>query len=441
MSKEVCEYRVSLRGRPVGSYRLTTLAKHKIVLLEAQLDLQGALGRKSVYQSSNVQRDSLISLRFVETYRSGAETRTFEVDFNQDEGMVTARRGNRDQASIPYIQAYRDPLSIFYELRQTDSARLQLPLIGKDVVLEHVSDVTLTTSLGAKQALVYSCHPGGNYIYIEDNSSRTILKLSQRLDGQMLEASLVKVSYEAESRKPERRDRKHRLSGVAARPPRAYQSGRPPRSSQRRDNQQQDNQHRDNQHRDNQHQNSGQTSSYRDRGNQQHERAGNLSRVGSQRDGGQHGGAQRDGTQRDGTQRDGTQRDGAQRDNMPRDNTQRNSSSRGRSRSQRKRASQSTRRSSRQGANRQGANRQGANRQGANRQGANHQSSGPQGQRRATTSSDQQADHQRNHQEGDPSQQDKQTRTKKRSNPKRNKSARHPNRSRKDNSKSRENSE
>ncbi|MEM6431153.1 MAG: hypothetical protein AAF708_18090 [Deinococcota bacterium] len=221
MRKEVCEYRVSLRGRPVGSYRLTTLAQDKIVLLEAQLDLQGPLGRKSVHQRSSIQRDSKLSLEFAESYRSGSETRNFEVSFDQEEGMVTARRGSRDQASIPYIQAYRDPLSIFYELRQSTSARLQLPLIGKDVVLEHVSDITLETALGPKQALVYSCQPGGNYVYVEDDGSRTILKLSQRLDGQMLEASLVKVSYEAERQHAERHARKGRTNTSQSRQPRA----------------------------------------------------------------------------------------------------------------------------------------------------------------------------------------------------------------------------
>ncbi|MEM7734529.1 MAG: hypothetical protein AAF267_01960 [Deinococcota bacterium] len=295
MSKEVCEYRVSLRGRPVGSYRLTSLRKHNTVILEAQLDLQGPLGRKSVHQSSTIQQDSWVSLEFVETYRNGAETRTFEVIFDQNTGMVTARRGSRDQASVPYIQAYRDPLSIFYELRQTASERLHMPLVGKDVVLEHVSDVTLETSLGPKRALVYSCQPGGNYIYIEDNQDRAILKLSQRMDGQMLEASLVKVSYEAESRTSERPTRKRRTRSGMSRQSRVQQAGR--QSSGQRGGR-----HRASRYQDRQQQGSQQPASQQP-ASQQGERNSSSQRSNSRRSNSQGSGSRDSDSQRSNSQR------------------------------------------------------------------------------------------------------------------------------------------
>lgn len=223
MSKEVCEYRLQLRGRPVGSYRVSTLAKRKLVHLEGRLELQGALGRKTVQQESSLHQDSFESIHFSEWQQDGSQKRTFEVVFDRDQGLVTAQRGSdpSDSASIPYIQAYRDPLGIFYELRhlQTNhpTNRLQVPLIGKDVVFEKVSGVTLNTVLGKLDAHVYLCQPGGSYVYVEAGGSHTILKFNQRLDGQVLEAILLKVSYEAEREDSNPRNQRNRRNRRSSR--------------------------------------------------------------------------------------------------------------------------------------------------------------------------------------------------------------------------------
>jgi hypothetical protein len=213
MSKEVCEYRLQLRGRPVGSYRVSTLTKRQLVHVEGRLELQGALGRKTISQECSLHKDSFESVHFSEWQQDGSQKRTFEVVFDRDQGLVTAQRGS-DHASIPYIQAYRDPLGVFYELRylqtQAHPERLQVPLIGKDVVFEKVNDVTLETAIGKVNAHLYLCQPGGNYIYVEAGGSRTILKFNQRLDGQVLEATLVKVGYEAEREGNDKRNRRNR---------------------------------------------------------------------------------------------------------------------------------------------------------------------------------------------------------------------------------------
>ena len=206
MSKEVCEYRLQLRGRPVGSYRVSTLVKQQLVHLEGRLELQGALGRKTIQQQSSLHKDSFESVHFSEWQQDGSQKRTFEVVFDSDQGLVTAQRG-KDHASIPYIQAYRDPLSIFYELRQLQLNRVQLPLIGKDVVFDKVNNVTLETALGKMDAHVYLCQPGGSYVYVEAGGSHTILKYIQRLEGQVLEAVLVKVAHEAERSDTDKHDK------------------------------------------------------------------------------------------------------------------------------------------------------------------------------------------------------------------------------------------
>lgn len=213
MSKEVCEYRLQMRGRPVGSYRVSTLTKRQLVHIDGRLELQGALGRKTIAQESSLHKDSFESVHFTEWQQDGSQKRTFEVVFDSDQGLVTAQRGD-DYASIPYIQAYRDPLGIFYELRQLQTRahpeRLQVPLIGKNVVFEKVSELVLETAIGKLNAHLYLCQPGGHYVYVEVGGSRTILKFAQRLDGQVLEASLVKVGYEAERDNGDKRNRRNR---------------------------------------------------------------------------------------------------------------------------------------------------------------------------------------------------------------------------------------
>lgn len=213
MSKEVCEYRLQLRGRPVGSYRVSTLTKQQLVHVEGVLELQGALGRKTISQACSLHKDSFESVHFSEWQQDGSQKRTFDVVFDRDQGLVTAQRGS-DHASIPYIQAYRDPLGVFYELRhlqtQAQPERLHVPLIGKDVVFEKVNDVTLETAIGKVNAHLYLCQPGGSYVYVEAGGSRTIVKFHQRLEGQVLEAILVKVGHEAEREGSDKRNRRNR---------------------------------------------------------------------------------------------------------------------------------------------------------------------------------------------------------------------------------------
>ncbi len=197
MSVEVCHYRLALRNKAVGSQLLSTQFRGRTAILEAQLTLQGSLGSASVSQRSKVHRQQFFSFAFEEETQMSGVRRSFSVDFDIEAGLVRASKGN-DQASVPYVSAFEDPLGLLYHLRHLgpEVLHLRVPMLGKEVVIERLGEATLETALGPQVAYAYLVQPGGNYVYVERDAPHHILQLSQRLDGQLLEATLVRVDEE-----------------------------------------------------------------------------------------------------------------------------------------------------------------------------------------------------------------------------------------------------
>ena len=162
-------------------------------------------------QQSKVHRQQFFSFSFQETI-SSPESRSFKVHFDIEEGLVKASRGSKDSASAPYLQAYEDPLGLLYHLRHLgDETHLRVPMLGKDVTVERVAETDLDTVLGKRLARVYRLHPGGSYVYVDAEAPHPILMMSQRFDGQLLDALLVRISDEPEKRRePNRRRRSRR---------------------------------------------------------------------------------------------------------------------------------------------------------------------------------------------------------------------------------------
>ncbi len=198
MPVEVCSYRLILRGRPVGTHTLRTHRIGKIVELEAKLMLQGGLGQQVVTQLSRVHAESHHSLSFSELLQDRSERRRFDVTFNAESGLVQAGKG-KERAEIPYLHPFEDPLGLLHHLRQLPSAthHLRVPMLGKDVIVERLPDTVLEHPLGQRTARAYLLRPGESYVYVDDEPPHTILKLTQRLEGQRLDALLVKVAQEA----------------------------------------------------------------------------------------------------------------------------------------------------------------------------------------------------------------------------------------------------
>lgn len=214
MPVETCHYRLSARGKPVGTHELSTSYRGRTALLGAKLMLQGKgpFRNVTITQQSKAHRDQFFSFSFQES-STASDTQTFSLDFSLEEGLVKATSG-RDSASVPYIASYEDPLSLLYHLRHLgDETQLRVPMLGKDVVVERVGETMLETVLGERTARVYQLQPGGSYVYVDAAPPHPILMLTQRFDGQLLDALIVRVDENAEPPReaaPKRKRRRRR---------------------------------------------------------------------------------------------------------------------------------------------------------------------------------------------------------------------------------------
>lgn len=197
MPVEVCSYRLVLRGKPAGTHVLKTEGKGRHTQLEGRAQFQGPLGLATVHQRSRCHAQRHFSLRFREEMQDRNEQRVFDVTFDNQQGVVTAAKGAKDVARMPYLRPYRDPLSLLHELRSLGEVELaRLPMLGKDVMVQFVGEHDLDTALGRKRARAYLLHPGQSVVYVDVVAPHTILKLTQRLPDGHLDALLVKVASE-----------------------------------------------------------------------------------------------------------------------------------------------------------------------------------------------------------------------------------------------------
>jgi len=198
MPVEVCSYRLSLRGKPVGTHVLKTEGLGRHTQLEGRASFQGSLGAATITQRSRCHSQRHFSLRFREEIQERSEQRSFDVSFDAQRGLVTAAKGQRDVATAPYLRSYRDPLSLLFEIRSLGASEsTHVPMLGKDVHVQLAGEVELETAMGLRRAWAYLLHPGQSVVYVDIEAPHLMLKLSQRLAEGQLEALLVKVGSEA----------------------------------------------------------------------------------------------------------------------------------------------------------------------------------------------------------------------------------------------------
>jgi hypothetical protein len=212
---EVCTYTLVWAGKPVGSQLLRTTAGRGEVALEARLLLQGALGHYTVTQTSRLEAPELQSVRFSEVTESRDGRRTFDLSFDAGSGLVRAVRrvgAQSDVADAPYVRPYSDPLGLLYRLRQhvaqavTDdmAPTERVPMLGKDVLIERHPPTEVETALGVRRAFALILSPGPCYVYIDTAPPHPIVRLTQRLQGALLDAFLVRIAHEALPRRSAR---------------------------------------------------------------------------------------------------------------------------------------------------------------------------------------------------------------------------------------------
>lgn len=199
MPVETQSYRLTLRGKPVGTHVLKSEAKGGTVFLEGKLLLQGSIGSGTILQMSRSDRHAFASQSFREVMDVRNENRIFELEFSQKKGLVIATRG-RERAEVPYLLPYRDPLSMLHELRflPPDAELTRIPMLGKEVQARLVDEVELETVFGMRRARAFLLYPGRSYVYVDTKPPHVILKLTQRLDEHLVDATLVRTAQEAE---------------------------------------------------------------------------------------------------------------------------------------------------------------------------------------------------------------------------------------------------
>ncbi len=198
MSVEVMSYRLTYRGKPAGTQVLKSELRGRHAQLEGRSQFQGPLGTSTVVQKSRSHAQRYFSLRYLEETQERNESRSLDVTFDAATGLVTAVKGPKDQAAIPYLVPFRDPLGLLYELRALDAPAqpATVPMLGKDVRVQFAGVVDLETALGQRRARAYLLHPGQSVVYVDVAEPHHILKLTQRLAEGHLDALLVKVGSE-----------------------------------------------------------------------------------------------------------------------------------------------------------------------------------------------------------------------------------------------------
>ncbi|HKI59171.1 MAG TPA: hypothetical protein VKA00_08155 [Trueperaceae bacterium] len=206
MAAEVCSYRLTHKGKPVGNHELKVQRGSRVTLLEGRALFQGALGTSTVIQRSRCRGEAdgpaAVSLRFREETNERSGQRTFDLVFDAEQGVVTGSRG-REEATAPYLMPYRDPLSLLFELRSLGRAdraeeHVVVPMLGKDVTVQSAGEVELDTPLGIKTAWAYRLHPGGSAVYVDREPPHLLLKMTQRLADGYVDAVLVKIAQEGD---------------------------------------------------------------------------------------------------------------------------------------------------------------------------------------------------------------------------------------------------
>ncbi|MEX2502856.1 MAG: hypothetical protein WD336_10815 [Trueperaceae bacterium] len=231
MSVEVHGYRFEVRGVAAGRQVLRAKEEGRQVRLEGDARFEGPLPKAQVVQLSRCHRDKGTSYEYTERTHDRSGQRSFRIEFDGRDGLVRFQRSDAESAETPYLQPFRDPLSMLRELRRApaDAERIRIPMLGSTVEALALGEIDLDTDLGPKRARTYLLHPGGSWAWIDVAPPHAILKLSQRTPDGRIDAYLTSIGSDASlpnwdvdhdagrGRKGKRRKRRRRGRGGRSR--------------------------------------------------------------------------------------------------------------------------------------------------------------------------------------------------------------------------------
>ena len=192
---EVLEYRFEVRGVPAGKNVVRRTTRDGEVLEESEATFTGPLSDASVVQLSRRDAEAGHSLEFRESTKDRGGERRMQITFDSSDGVVRMQRGN-DVAEVPYVEPFRDPLSMLSEIRSLDpdASRIRIPMLGKTVEAHALGETELQTPLGPKRARAFQVFPGGSWLWVDVEAPHEIVKLTQRTGDAFVDAWLVERS-------------------------------------------------------------------------------------------------------------------------------------------------------------------------------------------------------------------------------------------------------
>ncbi|MBB6096809.1 hypothetical protein HNR42_000221 [Deinobacterium chartae] len=193
MRPEELHYTLYADGKFAGeSVWRVTPEKHHWLIRQTTEFVGPPIGNVRRVQTSRLNPKRRTSAAYSEGPDSSARAAkpSFETVFDRKSGVVTVRQG-RDEASIPMVQDYQDPLSLIVLLRDLPADAelpLRVPMIGASAYVQRLPDALCPTPWGDLEARVYYLRPGGAVVYIEQNEPNRPLRLTQEVDGVVMDS-------------------------------------------------------------------------------------------------------------------------------------------------------------------------------------------------------------------------------------------------------------
>lgn len=196
MSVEVLDYRLEVRGVPAGRHVVRSKDEGRLVRMECEATFEGPLPSAKVVQLSRSRHDH-VSEEFLETTKDRSGERRVRMVFDGRDGLVKLERGD-EKAETPYLESFRDPLSLLHELRAAppDAARVRIPMLGKTVEARALGEVELDTPLGTRTARSFQLFPGGSWVWIDVEPPHPIVRFRQRTGDGPIDGVLTRVAEE-----------------------------------------------------------------------------------------------------------------------------------------------------------------------------------------------------------------------------------------------------
>lgn len=194
MDSEELRYTLSLGGKLVGEQLWKTTPDRHHWITRVQTDFVSTfVGGGRRVQISKLHPKSLVSAGYFETAEGGGKGRSsYETLFDRKLGLVIVRQA-RDEAVIPLVRDYQDPVSLLQLLRRLpdEAKHVHVPMVGSDAHIQRLPDQILEFKSGPVSTRVFQLLPGKAVVHLETEAPFRLVRFFQPVDDLgTLEANL-----------------------------------------------------------------------------------------------------------------------------------------------------------------------------------------------------------------------------------------------------------